>query len=70
MHKVYKVDALVIQLAAAGDFLHKKRVCIEWEEVEKAPKSTTRSARTTTPSPRVCSIGGKSTVASFRRGPR
>ena len=69
-HTVYTVDALVIQLAAAGDFLNKEKVRIEWEKVEKAPRSTTRSARTTTPSPRVCSIGGKSTAASFRRGPR
>ena len=39
------VNALVIQLAAAGDFLHKKRVRSEWKKVKKAPRSTTRSAR-------------------------
>ncbi len=34
-HKVYKVDALFIQLAAAGDFLlDKEKVRIEWEKVE------------------------------------
>ena len=44
-HKVYKVDALGIQLAAAGDFLNKEKVRIEWEKLEKAPRSTTRSAR-------------------------
>ncbi len=49
-HKVYKVDSLVIQLAAAGDFLNTEKVRIEWEKVEKAPRSTTRSVRTTTPS--------------------
>ena len=34
-HKVYKVDALVIQLAAAGDFLDKEKVRIEWEKVRR-----------------------------------
>ena len=69
-HKVYKVDALFIQLATAGDFINKEKVRIEWEKVNEAPRSTTRSARTTTPSPRVRSIGGKFAAASFRRGPR
>ena len=44
-HTVYTVDALVIQLAAAGDFLNNEKVRIEWEKLEKAPRSTTRSAR-------------------------
>ena len=38
-HIPFKLDARVMQLAAAGDFMNKGKVLIEWEKVEKKKKS-------------------------------
>jgi hypothetical protein len=56
-HIPYKLDARVMQLAAAGDFMNKGKVLIEWEKVEKKKKTVVQ--RWCVPTDLECGLCGR-----------